>query len=120
VPVWELVDVGLLVLEDDGSFVAEPRLLDLTVRMLDAGVSIDIGARGDCCAGGSAVPPTILVDLFESETVARSPAGSPGGGRAALDVPDPSRSTRAADPRPGVRTLAAVLAGRAARSHKKR
>src|SRR3954453_444754 len=41
--VGELVDVGLLVREEAGSFVAPSRgLLDLTVRMLDAGVSVDI------------------------------------------------------------------------------
>ena len=86
----ELVDVGLLVREDDGSFVAPSRgLLDLTVRMLDAGVSIDIAVA----RRRAAAPPARrkaaddLVELFESET-GRSFAGKgrPEEVAAALDV----------------------------------
>jgi DNA-binding transcriptional MerR regulator len=87
--VGELVDVGLLVREDDGSFVAPSRgLLDLTVRMLDAGVSIDIASRAaELLRRRLARAADDLVELFEAET-GRSFAGRgrPDEVAAALDV----------------------------------
>jgi len=87
--VGELVDVGLLVREDDGSLVAPSRgLLDLTVRMLDAGVSIDIASRAaELLRRRLTKAADDLVDLFESET-GRSFAGKgrPDEVAAALDV----------------------------------
>jgi DNA-binding transcriptional MerR regulator len=87
--VGELVDVGLLVREDDGSFVAPSRgLLELTVRMLDAGVSIDIAAHAaDLLRRRLAKAADDLVQLFEAET-GRSFAGRgrPEEVAAALDV----------------------------------
>lgn len=75
--VGELVDAGLLERNDDGSFVAPSReLLDLVVRMLDAGVSIDIGTRaGEILRKRLAKAADDLVELFEAET-GRSFAGS--------------------------------------------
>src|SRR6478609_3156619 len=87
--VGELVDVGLLIREEDGSFVAPSRgLLDLGVRMLDAGVSVDIGARAaDLLRKRLARAADDLVELFEAET-GRSFAGEgrPEEVAAALDV----------------------------------
>jgi len=87
--VGELVDVGLLVREDDGSFVAPSRgLLDLTVRMLDAGVSIDIAVRAaELLRRRLTKAADDLVELFEAET-GRSFAGKgrPDEVAAALDV----------------------------------
>jgi DNA-binding transcriptional MerR regulator len=68
--VGEMVDSGLLTRNDDGSFVVPSRaLLDLTVRMLGAGVSIDIGTEAATILRrrlGKAADD--LVRLFESET----------------------------------------------------
>jgi DNA-binding transcriptional MerR regulator len=122
--VGELVDVGLLVREDDGSFVAPSRgLLDLTVRMLDAGVSIDIGARaGDLLRRRLTKAADDLVELFEAET-GRSFAGEgrPEEVAAALDVLRPialdaAQLILAQELERSLR----VLAGNTARSHKKR
>jgi DNA-binding transcriptional MerR regulator len=122
--VGELVDVGLLVREDDGSFVAPSRgLLDLTVRMLDAGVSIDIGARaGDLLRRRLTHAADDLVELFESET-GRSFAGRgrPEEVAAALDVLRPialdgARLILAQELERSLRSLA----GRTDRSGKKR
>ena len=122
--VGELVDVGLLVREDDGSLVAPSRgLLDLTVRMLDAGVSIDIGARAaDVLRRRLARAADELVQLFEAET-GRSFAGKgrPDEVAAALDVLRPialdaARLILAQELERSLRTLA----GRTARSGKRR
>jgi DNA-binding transcriptional MerR regulator len=87
--VGELVDAGLLVREDDGSFVAPSRgLLELTVRMLDAGVSIDIASRAaELLRRRMAKAADDLVEMFEAET-GRSFAGKgrPDEVAAALDV----------------------------------
>ena len=109
--VGELVDVGLLVREDDGSFAAPSRgLLDLTVRMLDAGVNIDIAARAaDLLRRRLTKAADDLVELFESET-GRSFAGKgrPDELAAALDVLRPiALDAVAAHPRPGARALVA-------------
>ena len=87
--VGELVDVGLLVREDDGSLVAPSRgLLDLTVRMLDAGVSIDIASRAaDLLRRRLTKAADDLVELFESETgKSFAGRGRPDEVAAALDV----------------------------------
>jgi DNA-binding transcriptional MerR regulator len=122
--VGELVDAGLLTREDDGSFVAPSRgLLDLTIRMLDAGVSIDIASRAaELLRRRMSKAADDLVALFEAET-GRSFAGKgrPDEVAAALDVLRPialdgaqlilaqelERSLRA-------------LAGRTAKKNKKR
>jgi DNA-binding transcriptional MerR regulator len=87
--VGELVDVGLLVREDDGSLVAPSRgLLDLTVRMLDAGVSIDIASRAaELLRRRLTKAADDLVELFESETgKSFAGRGRPDEVAAALDV----------------------------------
>jgi DNA-binding transcriptional MerR regulator len=75
--VGELVDGGLLVQNDDGTFGAPSRaLLDLSLRLLDAGVSIDIGVRAaDVLRRRLAKGADDLVKLFEGET-GKSFAGS--------------------------------------------
>jgi len=74
--VGELVDAGLLVRTDDGTFSAPSGgLLDLTIRMLDAGVSIDIGTRAaELLRRRMTKAAEDLVKLFEAET-GRSFAG---------------------------------------------
>jgi DNA-binding transcriptional MerR regulator len=87
--VGELVDVGLLVREDDGSFVAPSRgLLDLSVRSLDAGVSIDIAAHAaDLLRRRLTKAADDLVELFEAETgKSFAGRGRPDEVAAALDV----------------------------------
>jgi DNA-binding transcriptional MerR regulator len=122
--VGELVDIGLLVREDDGSFVAPSRgLLDLSVRMLDAGVSIDIAGRAaELLRRRLTKAADDLVELFESET-GRSFAGKgrPEEVAAALDVLRPialdaARLILAQELERSLRALAT----RGARSHKKR
>ncbi len=75
--VGELVDGGLLLRNDDGTFGAPSRaLLDLTLRLLDAGVSVDIGVRAaDVLRRRLAKGADELVKLFEGET-GKSFAGS--------------------------------------------
>ena len=74
--VGELVDAGLLTRNDDGTFIAPSRaLLDIALRMLDAGVSIDIGTEAATLLRRRlAKAADDLVKLFESET-GRSFAG---------------------------------------------
>lgn len=90
--VGELVDAGLLVREDDGSFLApSDALLDLTLRLLDAGVSVDISQQAaELLRRRLARAADDLVKLFEAET-GRSFAGrgAPEEVAAALDVVRP-------------------------------
>ena len=74
--VGELVDAGLLISNDDGTFIVGSRaLLDIALRMLDAGVSIDIGTKAATLLRRRlAKAADDLVRLFESET-GRSFAG---------------------------------------------
>jgi DNA-binding transcriptional MerR regulator len=74
--VGELVDAGLLVRQDDGTFLAPSReLLDLILQLLDAGVSIDVAGRAaELLRRRLAKAADDLVKLFESET-GRSFAG---------------------------------------------
>ncbi len=74
--VGEIVDAGLLDRREDGTFVAPSRaLLDLSLRMLDAGVSIDVGAKAAALLRRRlARAADELVELFASET-GRSFAG---------------------------------------------
>lgn len=74
--VGELVDSGLLDRRDNGTFVAPSRaLLDLSLRMLDAGVSIDVGAKAAALLRRRlSKAADDLVELFASET-GRSFAG---------------------------------------------
>ena len=68
--VGELVDVGVLERADDGRFVAaSPALLDLVLRLLDAGVTVDIAQRADeILRKRLARAADELVDLFLRET----------------------------------------------------
>lgn len=68
--VGEMVDAGLLTRNDDGTFVAPSRaLLDIALRMLDAGVSIDIGTEAATLLRRRlSKAADDLVRLFESET----------------------------------------------------
>ncbi len=68
--VGEMVDAGLLTQHDDGTFLVPSRaLLDLTLRMLDAGVSIDIGAEAATLLRRRlSKAADDLVRLFEAET----------------------------------------------------
>lgn len=68
--VGELVDAGLLDRNDDATFVVRSRaLLDLTLRMLDAGVSIDIGTEAAAVLRRRlSRAADDLVRLFQSET----------------------------------------------------
>ncbi len=74
--VGELVDSGLLDRRDNGTFVAPSRaLFDLSLRMLDAGVSIDVGAKAAALLRRRlSKAADDLVELFASET-GRSFAG---------------------------------------------
>lgn len=74
--VGELVDAELLERQEDGGFVApSDAMLDLTLRLLDAGVSIDVARRaGDLLRRRLAKAADDLVKLFEAET-GRSFAG---------------------------------------------
>lgn len=74
--VGELVDAGLLDRQDDGSFVAPSEaLLDLSLRLFDAGVSIDVSTRAaELLRRRIARAADDLVKLFEAET-GRSFAG---------------------------------------------
>ena len=74
--VGELVDAGLLERQDDGSFLApSDAMLELTLRLLDAGVSIDVAVRAaDLLRRRLAKAADDLVKLFEAET-GRSFAG---------------------------------------------
>ena len=114
--VGELVDAGLLVRHDDGTFVAPSRaLLDLTLRLLDAGVSIDVGGRAaDLLRRRLAKAADDLVKLFESET-GRSfaGAGTPDEIATALDALRPialdaARLIFAQELEQSLRTLAAA------------
>lgn len=68
--VGEMVDAGLLTRNDDGTFIAPSRaLLDIALRMLDAGVSIDIGTEAATLLRRRlSKAADDLVRLFESET----------------------------------------------------
>ena len=68
--VGEMVDAGLLARNDDGTFVAPSRaLLDLALRMLDAGVSIDIGTEAaNLLRRRLSRAADDLVRLFQEET----------------------------------------------------
>ncbi len=68
--VGEMVDSGLLTRNDDGTFVVPScAMLDLTVQMLDAGVSIDIGTEAATILRRRlSKAADDLVRLFESET----------------------------------------------------
>jgi DNA-binding transcriptional MerR regulator len=87
--VGELVDAGLLERASDGSFVIpSPALVDLSLRLLDAGVSIDVANRAArVLRRRLAKAADDLVELFESET-GRSFAGrgTPREIAAALDA----------------------------------
>ncbi len=74
--VGEMVDAGLLNRRDDGTFVAPSRaLLDLSLRMLDAGISVDVGAKAAALLRRRlSKAADDLVELFASET-GRSFAG---------------------------------------------
>lgn len=74
--VGEMVDAGLLDRRDDGTFVAPSRaLLDLSLRMLDAGVSVDVGTKAAALLRRRlSKAADDLVELFASET-GRSFAG---------------------------------------------
>jgi DNA-binding transcriptional MerR regulator len=74
--VGELVDAELLERQDDGTFVApSDALLDLALRLFDAGVSIDVSRRAaDLLRRRLAKAADDLVKLFEAET-GRSFAG---------------------------------------------
>jgi DNA-binding transcriptional MerR regulator len=68
--VGELVDAGVLERLDDGRFsAASPALLDLMLRLLDAGVTVDVARRADeILRTRLAKAAADLVDLFVSET----------------------------------------------------
>lgn len=87
--VGELVDAGLLERQADGTFLApSDALLDLTLRLVDAGVSIDISRRAaELLRRRLARSADDLVKLFEAET-GRSFAGggTPEEVAAALDA----------------------------------
>ncbi|MGH8977595.1 MAG: MerR family transcriptional regulator [Acidimicrobiia bacterium] len=87
--VGELVDAGLLARQDDGTFVAPSNaMLDLTLRLLDASVTIDVAGRAaNLLRRRLARAADDLVKLFEAET-GRSFAGegAPGEVAAALDA----------------------------------
>jgi DNA-binding transcriptional MerR regulator len=74
--VGELVDAGLLARQEDGSFLAPSEaMLQLTFRLLDASVSIDVAVRAaDLLRRRLAKAADDLVKLFEAET-GRSFAG---------------------------------------------
>ncbi len=74
--VGELVDAGLLEPLDDGRFHARSdAMLDLTLRLLDAGVSVDVARRAaELLRRRLAKAADDLVKLFEGET-GRSFAG---------------------------------------------
>ena len=74
--VGEMVEVGLLDRRDDGTFVAPSRaLFDLSLRMLDAGVSVDVGMNAATLLRRQlSKAADHLVELFTSET-GRSFAG---------------------------------------------
>jgi DNA-binding transcriptional MerR regulator len=74
--VGELVDAGLLERLDDGRFHAQSdAMLDLTLRLLDAGVSVEVGRRAaELLRRRLAKAADDLVKLFEAET-GRSFAG---------------------------------------------
>jgi DNA-binding transcriptional MerR regulator len=90
--VGEMVEAGLLDRRDDGTFVAPSRaLLDLSLRMLDAGVSIDVGSRAAVLLRKRlSKAADDLVELFASET-GRSFAGKgkPDELAAAIDAVRP-------------------------------
>ncbi len=75
----EMVDAGLLAHNDDGTFVAPSRaLLDLAMRMLDAGVSIDIGTEAaNLLRRRLSRAADDVVRLFQEQTV-KSFAGKAG------------------------------------------
>ena len=87
--VGELVDAGLLVRQDNGSFVApSDAMLDLTLRLLDASVTIDVAGRAaNLLRRRLAQAADDLVKLFDAET-GRSFAGegAPEEVAAALDA----------------------------------
>ena len=68
--VGEMVDADLLTRNDDGTFIAPSRaLLDIALRMLDAGVSIDIGSEAATLLRRRlSKAADDLVRLFESQT----------------------------------------------------
>ena len=68
--VGEMVDAGLLARNTDGTFIAPSRaLLDLALRMLDAGVSIDIGTEAaNLLRRRLSRAADDLVRLFQEET----------------------------------------------------
>ena len=75
--VGELADMSVLSRQEDGSFlVPSPALLDIALRLFDAGVSIDIAERAaNLLRRRLARAAEDLVALFEGET-GRSFAGS--------------------------------------------
>ncbi len=87
--VGELVDAGLLTRQEDGTFLASSdAMLDLTLRLLDASVSIEVAGRAaDLLRRRLAKAAADLVRLFEEET-GRSFAGkgAPEEVAAALDA----------------------------------
>ena len=68
--VGEMVDAGLLIRNEDATFVVPSRaLLDIALRMLDAGVSIDIGTEAATVLRRRlSKAADDLVRLFQSET----------------------------------------------------
>ena len=68
--VGELVDAGVLERTDDGRFLAaSPALLDLMLRLLDAGVTVDVARRAEpLLRKRLARAADDLVDLFLHET----------------------------------------------------
>jgi DNA-binding transcriptional MerR regulator len=87
--VGELVDAGMLERQDDGTFLApSDAMLDLSLRLLDAGVSVDVSRRAaELLRRRLNRAADDLVKLFEAET-GRSFAGSGGPEEvaAALDL----------------------------------
>ncbi len=90
--VGELVDAGLLERRDDGTFVApSDALLDLSLRLVDAGVNLDVSQQAaELLRRRLARAADDLVKLFETET-GRSFAGrgAPEEIAAALDAVRP-------------------------------
>jgi hypothetical protein len=90
--VGELVDAGLLEHHDDGSFIAPSEaLLDLSLRLVDAGVSIDVSQQAaELLRRRLARAADDLVKLFETETgLSFAGRGGPDEISAALDAVRP-------------------------------
>ncbi len=90
--VGQFVDAGVLAREDDGCFhVPSPALLDLMLRLIDAGVTVEVAVRADRLLRRRLNKAADdLVDLFNSETGASfAGKGTPEEIAAALDAVRP-------------------------------